>query len=166
MSAPIRPPEQVEAFWSKVDRTGGAESCWPWTAAVNAKTGYGVFHPSRTSGYPQTVSAHRFAAHLAGVIDLADPSQHVDHECHNNSGCAPGPCLHRVCCNPSHHRRRTSAENVNRSHNSNARKTHCPRGHEYTPENTRVQRKTNTETRKCIECERARDRARSSKEKK
>jgi hypothetical protein len=161
MTAPIKPPEQVAAFWSKVDRSGGPEACWPWTAAVNKQTGYGVFHPSRTSGYPHTVNAHRFAAHLAGVVDLGDESQHVDHECHNGSDCPPGPCRHRVCCNPAHHRRRTNAENVNRSHNSNAKKTHCPRGHEYTPENTRVQIKTNTATRKCITCERTRSRSKA-----
>jgi hypothetical protein len=122
-----------------VDRSGGREACWPWLASRNADNGYGIFHPSRTSGYPRTVSAHRFAAHLAGVIDIHDPTQHVDHTCHNNTDCPPGPCEHRICCNPAHHDRTSLSENVNRSHNSNARKTHCPRGHEYTAENIRTQ---------------------------
>lgn len=156
----VRPKEQVEAFWSKVDRSGGPDACWPWTAARNAKTGYGIFHPSRTSDYSQTVSAHRFAAHLAGLIDLADPKQHVDHDCHNNTGCKPGPCPHRLSCNPAHHVRRSGAENVNASHNSNAQKIHCPKGHKYTPDNTRIQKRGNTSIRKCITCERVRDYAR------
>lgn len=43
---------------------------------------------------------------------------------------------------------------------TNALKTHCPRGHEYTPENTRVQVKATTASRKCRACERDRDRDR------
>lgn len=158
---PISPIDQVAAFWGKVDRSGGHDACWPWMASRNPVSGYGVFHPSRTSGYPRTVSAHRFAAHLAGVIELEDATQHVDHECHNDTDCPPGPCAHRTCCNPGHFRRRSLAENVNRSHNSNAKKTHCPRGHEYTPENTRHQTRANTTIRKCIACEKQRDRERT-----
>ncbi len=160
----ILPVDQVGAFWAKVDRSGGTEACWPWVAAVNRVTGYGVFHPSRSSGYPHTVNAHRFAAHLAGLIELSDPSEHVDHDCHNDTACPPGPCAHRKCCNPAHFRARSNAENVNASHNSNARKTHCPAGHQYTPENTRLQERGNTTLRKCIACERERDRARTRKE--
>jgi hypothetical protein len=38
----------------------------------------------------------------------------------------------------------------------NARKTHCIHGHEFTPENTRVQTRADGRTwRKCIECHRA-----------
>ena len=41
-----------------------------------------------------------------------------------------------------------------------ANKTHCKRGHEYTPENTMIQRKANGNTgRVCRECDRARRRA-------
>lgn len=158
---PILPISQVDIFWAKVDRSGGPDSCWPWTGAANKVTGYGVFHPSRTSGYPRTVTAHRFAASLAGVVNLGDPSEHVDHACHNGAGCPPGPCPHRLCCNPRHHRPTGLSENVNNSHNANKWKTHCPKGHEYTPENTRTQAKQNTISRKCIACEQERDRARA-----
>lgn len=41
---------------------------------------------------------------------------------------------------------------------TNANKTHCPRGHAYTPENTRVQVKRTTASRKCRTCERDRQR--------
>lgn len=161
----ITTAEQIARFWSKVDRSGGPQCCWHWTAAVNATTGYGIFHPSRRgSGFVHTVTAHRFAAHLAGLIDISDPQIHVDHVCHNDAGCPAGRCSHRKCCNPAHFRAVTNAENVNASHNSNVRKTHCPSGHEYTPENVRIQRKTNTTSRKCIACERARGAARARKE--
>lgn len=153
-------PEQVTAFWSKVDRSGGPDACWPWTGSVNKVTGYGAYHPGRRTTYPRTVSAHRFAASLAGIIDLADAEQHVDHTCHNGAGCPPGPCVHRKCCNTRHHANATRTENMNNSHNANKWKTHCPRLHEYTPENTRIQRRGNTISRKCIACERQRDSAR------
>ena len=35
-------PKDIERFWSKVDRSGGPESCWLWIASCDAK-GYGQF---------------------------------------------------------------------------------------------------------------------------
>lgn len=43
----------------------------------------------------------------------------------------------------------------------NASKTHCPVGHRYTPENTRVQVRGSTSMRHCKECERDRYRQRA-----
>ena len=42
-----------ERFWSKADRSGGPEACWPWMAARN-EHGYGVM---RIEG--RNVRAHR-----------------------------------------------------------------------------------------------------------
>ena len=44
-----------ERFWSHVDKSGGPDVCWPWTAYCN-KLGYGVFGLNG-----KTVLAHRFA---------------------------------------------------------------------------------------------------------
>lgn len=34
--------EEREAnFWSKVDRSGGPDACWPWLASVSGSLGYG-----------------------------------------------------------------------------------------------------------------------------
>jgi hypothetical protein len=150
----------VSIFWSKVDKSAGPDACWPWTGAINKVTGYGVFHPPRArTEFPQTISAHRFAASMAGIVDLGDPTQQVDHTCHNGAGCAPGPCIHRPCCNTMHHQKTELSENVNRSHNANWRKTFCPRGHEYTADNTRTQERGNTVSRSCKTCARDADRA-------
>lgn len=135
-------------FWSKVERKGPDE-CWPWTAGVMKKTGYGVFHPRK----PETKLAHRLAYESRyGPIPVG---MHVDHKCHNGQDCPPGPCPHRKCCNPAHLEAVTNAENVNRSHNSNIQKTHCPRGHEYSAGNTYRQPDGG---RRCRECARDLDR--------
>lgn len=140
-------------FWEKVD-VRGPDECWLWTAGEMG-AGYGVFHPTKG----KTVLAHRYAFESESGPGAAD-GKYVDHTCHNNHGCPPGPCEHRLCCNPDHLEAVSNRENVNRSHNSNIRKTHCPRGHEYTPENTRIHVKPTTVSRSCLECARERDRQR------
>ena len=139
-----------DRFWAKVDKRGPDE-CWPWMAGVMKTTGYGVFHPVK----PITALAHRVAYEYEfGAIP---PGKHVDHTCHNGQSCPPGPCTHRKCCNPAHLEAVSTRENVTRSHNSNIQKTHCPKGHEYTPENTYLQIKANTTGRACLACRRAYD---------
>ena len=69
-------------------------------------------------------------------------------------------CRVRACVNPSHLRLVTSR--VNTLENSegiaarNLRKTHCYRGHEFTPENTRIE---STGWRQCRACKRIKGRA-------
>jgi hypothetical protein len=61
------------------------------------------------------------------------PIEQVDHTCHNPDTCI-APCPHRRCINPEHLESVTGAENLRRSGGlagTNARKTHCPAGHEY-----------------------------------
>ena len=152
MRGPVEQMSYPDRYWSKVDTSAGPDGCWPWLAGVNPKTGYGIFHREGR----RTINAHRYGALLAGLIAEGDP-RHVDHSCHNGASCPPGPCPHRLCQNPTHFDAVTSRVNVNRSHNSNIQKTHCPRGHEYTQENTRVYVRANTEGRSCRECARLAD---------
>lgn len=106
--APVR-------FWSYVDRSGGPDACWPWMGARYAN-GYGQFRVGT-----RRVSAHRFAYEdgRGPIPDGLEP----DHLCGN-----------RACCNPAHLEAVTHAENMRRG--SVAQRTHCERGHAYTPENT------------------------------
>jgi len=74
-------------------------------------------------------------------------------------------CRVRRCVNPAHLEPVTILENLMRSPIApaavNSRKTHCPLGHEYTPENTyvRKQRKNPDRTeRSCLTCRRKRGR--------
>ena len=98
-----------------------ATQCLEWTAS-RTKTGYGRFHFAG-----ETQRAHRVAYTLAhGEIP---EGLFVLHKCDNPS-----------CVNVKHLRLGTTQENTadrtmrNRHHNTH--KTHCPRGHEYTEENT------------------------------
>jgi hypothetical protein len=111
--------------------------CWNWTASMNGK-GYGQI----------TVAGGMQKAHRAAYELIEGPipaGLELDHLCRN-----------RACINPAHLEPVTSRENTLRSPISpsaiNARKTHCPFGHEYTAENT-LMRKGNR-SRCCRACNR------------
>lgn len=102
-------------FWEKVDRSGGPDSCWPWLAHVRPK-GYGLF---------ESKSAHRIAYEF--VVGVIPDDLHIDHLCRNTR-----------CVNPKHLEPVTNAENRRRRADA---QTHCKYGHEFTPENTTVNRR-------------------------
>jgi HNH endonuclease len=103
-------------FWAKVDKAG---NCWEWLAGK--RSGYGRF---KLNGH--TVSAHRYAYELLrGPIPAGLT---LDHRCRN-----------RGCVNPAHLDAVPNRVNALRGIGVgaiHATRTHCPQGHEYTPENT------------------------------
>lgn len=157
-----RPPE--ERFWPKVNKNGPVPvhrpelgPCWVWTAG-KMSAGYGNFTmDSGDHGVGRRlIGAHRFAYETTGrtIPDGLD----LDHLCHPGDGsCAGGiTCPHRLCVNPDHLEPATRRENVRRGVSlfaANMAATHCPQGHEYTPENTRIRiGRTGYENRSCKEC--------------
>jgi hypothetical protein len=121
-------PLQI-AFWAKVEKRRFFE-CWPWLGARAGK-GYGVFRGRR-------------AARLAWELDNGLPFPPGMEACHT--------CDNPPCVNPGHIWPGTRSLNMldasakgrlsnrrNRppgSGNQHTNKTHCIRGHEFTPENT------------------------------
>lgn len=81
-------------FWSKVDKSGGVNSCWLWTGA-RLKTGYGKF----TVAHQTWDYAHRVAYRLIHGDIL--PGRVIMHTCDNPS-----------CVNPAHLRMGTAMDNV------------------------------------------------------
>ena len=138
-------------FWAKVDKRG-PDDCWLWTGWVDPQ-GYGRFlFDGRVQG------AHRFA-YLRFVGPIPD-GKVLDHACHTwDATCLDlgSGCPHRRCVNPRHLQPVTQRENLLRGNNSRVRITHCIRGHEYTPENTRLRFPPNEPpSRACKACEKIR----------
>lgn len=131
--------------------------CWHWVARGAQRTdkGYGYFWRETPEGW-RRVFAHRWA--YMQWVGFISRGYTVDHDCHTQDASCPGgpSCLHRRCVNPDHLVAVTAQENQQLR---GARITHCPRGHEYTEENT-ARYKGRRECRRCIRGRNAAARAR------
>lgn len=124
-------------FWGRVNKT---DDCWLWTGAVNS-AGYGQIRQGGRIHY-----VHRLSYEDAHG-PIPDGFQ-IDHLCRV-----------RNCLRPEHLEAVTPGENTRRG--EPARRTHCPRGHEYDLLNTYID---GNGRRVCRACHRMRERERQSKE--
>ena len=119
--------------------------CWLWTAANNGN-GYGVIGIARGKVGSRNAYAHRLSYEWA--FGKIPDGMEIDHKCRV-----------RCCVNPDHLEAVTHKVNMHRGETiaaAHGRKTHCYKGHEFTPENT-IKIKNG---RQCLECRRAYDRMR------
>lgn len=99
--------------------------CWEWQLSTNG-SGYGRFWIKVDGEWTRRYSHRASYENAFGPI----PSGLVmDHLCKNT-----------LCCNPEHLEVVTQSENVRRGDSHWTRRTHCPSGHEYNEENTRMYR--------------------------
>jgi hypothetical protein len=113
----------VADFWRFVERRGSGE-CWPWRGPVK-RGGYGFF--TVRDPRKRTVYAHRQAYEL--LVGPIPAGLTIDHLCR-----VPG------CANPAHMEVVTRSENNRRRRGFN-QKARCRNGHEFTPANTRIDKR-------------------------
>lgn len=110
------------------------DECWLYAGVLDTVQGYGLICANG-----KVYRAHRVVyENLVGEIE---PYKVVDHLCRVVS-----------CINPEHLEVVSDLENKMRGMSpaaQNARKTHCSKGHTYTPENTTISKKGWRECRRC-----------------
>lgn len=122
--------------------------CWEWTGS-KTRNGYGQVGIGGVNQMAHRVFYEYFVTGIPAGLDL-------DHLCRS-----------RACVNPWHLEPVSRSVNLYRAETLgkyNLKKTHCPKGHEYSPSNTRI---TGAGSRACRACERdwaqaARDRRRTA----
>ncbi len=148
----MNPIERFERLYVPEPNSG----CWLWLGSVcrrdRPNQQYGKFHLEKRDVYAHRFSYEYYVGPIPAGLDLM-------HRCDTPS-----------CVNPSHLKPGTARDNTQDAIAKGRHKyqvtppiTHCKRGHEYTPDNSKTKfdaRYTGGMKRECRECDKARKRAR------
>ena len=120
----------LENFQNKIEFGPEVDSCWEW---VGGKTnnGYGVMKIQGKMTTTHKLSYQLYKGYIPKGLE-------IDHTCFNKS-----------CCNPDHLEAVTHQENQIRMGKNKPEITHCVHGHEYTLENTWINKKNRKICRSC-----------------
>lgn len=148
-----RDVERYNQEW--IDRTKAnciidSNGCWLWKGFVHPN-GYGG---TSYKGKPTKVHRAMYMAVHGVTLTKKKPQQSICHTCDV-----------RRCCNPDHLWVGSQSQNIRDSvikgRHQEISKTHCERGHEFTPENTAYRKgREGRPTRSCKMCQRGRQRVR------
>ncbi len=111
--------ERLKSFMKRIQYRG---DCWIWTGSkvYGRSSIYGQFYNG-----DRNELAHRYS--YGNFVMEIPRGMTIDHECRKT-----------LCVNPNHLRPMTLRENIligTGPTAKNAKKTHCPKGHEYTKDN-------------------------------
>lgn len=114
--SPFTPLKDRILHWSFPEPNTG---CWLWAGSTNDR--YGVINVGGRNRYAHRMAYEQFVGHIEKGLT-------IDHLCRNP-----------LCVNPRHLEVVTMRENILRSESPSAiasSRNHCPKGHDYTEENT------------------------------
>jgi hypothetical protein len=142
-------------LWSRIDITTDPEECWNWTGYVNNKLGYPAYNV-RALHLPWTPKKDN-TTRVQPIVWWLTYDKAPEHW-------IVTLCKNHLCCNPNHLADLPATEMTRFRGPMKNRvvKTHCKRGHEYTPENTYVWH-GKYDVRCCRTCSRIRENARNAK---
>jgi len=94
-----KPRPVADRFWSKVDRSGGPDACWPWLGC-RLPFGYGQFYlPNHRAKGPARTHEVAWGLTYQGPVLPGSSYRHI-------------VCDFPPCCNPEHVYPGTQAENI------------------------------------------------------
>lgn len=139
-----KPRPAVDRVLAKTIKT--KDGCLLYTGSKRAD-GYGLISVgSRADGSFRLERVHRVV--YEALVGPIPAGMHVHHRCGHNA-CVR--LLHLELATPEAHAQEHAAEGLWANNGAyNAVKTHCPQGHEYSPDNTRV----HGGKRHCVACQR------------